>query len=70
MTYTVPANQSSLQNPVITTGEITYLVKSLKEGHMYEFWVSATTGSGEGESTAITMQEPMAKSIYITIYTY
>lgn len=33
-----------------------YEVKNLAEHQFYEFWVSATTGSGEGEPTTITAQ--------------
>jgi predicted RNA-binding protein with TRAM domain len=64
-TYIIQANETSLKTPVITTGEITYVVKHLKEGHVYEFWVSATTGSGEGEVSSIVKLEPTSKSIFV-----
>lgn len=50
-------------NHAIGTGEIMYTVKSLKEGHLYEFWITATTSTGEGEPSSIITQEPTAKSM-------
>lgn len=37
-------------------------VRNLHENQLYEFWVSATTGSGEGESTLVVGQGPSARS--------
>lgn len=35
---------------------MTFEARNLHENQMYEFWVSATTGSGEGEPTAVIAQ--------------
>lgn len=35
---------------------LTYEVRNLHEHQLYEFWVSATTSTGEGETTAIVAQ--------------
>lgn len=59
-TYTVQSNDTS--NHVINTGEIMYTIKTLKDGHLYDFWVSATTNTGEGEPSTIISQEPTQKS--------
>lgn len=34
------------------------------ENQLYEFWVSATTGSGEGESTLVVGQGPSSRSMF------
>lgn len=39
------------------THGLIYEVRNLKEDQLYEFWVSATTSSGEGEPTAIVTQK-------------
>ncbi|VVC95269.1 unnamed protein product [Leptidea sinapis] len=38
--------------------ELMFQVRNLMENQLYEFWVSATTGSGEGESTLVVGQGP------------
>lgn len=50
-------------NHAIGTGEMMYIVKALKEGHLYEFWITATTSTGEGEPSGIITQEPTSKSM-------
>ncbi|ERL85186.1 hypothetical protein D910_02608, partial [Dendroctonus ponderosae] len=39
-----------------------YEVRNLTEHQLYEFWVSATTKVGEGESTAITAQQTNSRA--------
>ncbi|CAH0405117.1 unnamed protein product [Chilo suppressalis] len=41
--------------------ELMYQVRNLMENQLYEFWVSATTGSGEGESTLVVGQGPSSR---------
>ncbi|CAG9796265.1 unnamed protein product [Diatraea saccharalis] len=41
--------------------ELMYQVRNLMENQLYEFWVSATTGSGEGESTLVVGQGPNSR---------
>ncbi|CAH2101996.1 unnamed protein product [Euphydryas editha] len=41
--------------------ELMFQVRNLKETQLYEFWVSATTGSGEGESTLVVGQGPSSR---------
>ncbi|XP_061709196.1 cell adhesion molecule Dscam2 isoform X4 [Cydia pomonella] len=41
--------------------ELMFPVRNLQESQLYEFWVSATTGSGEGESTLVVGQGPNAR---------
>ncbi|CAK1540390.1 unnamed protein product [Leptosia nina] len=41
--------------------ELMFQVRNLMENQLYEFWVSATTGSGEGESTLVVGQGPSAR---------
>ncbi|CAG4953674.1 unnamed protein product [Colias eurytheme] len=41
--------------------ELLFQVRNLMENQLYEFWVSATTGSGEGESTLVVGQGPSAR---------
>ncbi|XP_026317870.1 Down syndrome cell adhesion molecule-like protein Dscam2 isoform X2 [Hyposmocoma kahamanoa] len=41
--------------------ELMFQVRNLLESQLYEFWVSATTGSGEGESTPVVGQGPNAR---------
>lgn len=47
-----------------------FQVRNLLENQLYEFWVSATTGSGEGESTLVVGQGPSSRSkaLYILIF--
>lgn len=42
--------------------ELMFQVRNLMENQLYEFWVSATTGSGEGESTLVVGQGPSSRS--------
>ncbi|XP_049878899.1 Down syndrome cell adhesion molecule-like protein Dscam2 [Pectinophora gossypiella] len=42
--------------------ELMFQVRNLLESQLYEFWVSATTGSGEGESTPVVGQGPSSRS--------
>ncbi|XP_053609899.1 cell adhesion molecule Dscam1-like isoform X1 [Plodia interpunctella] len=44
-----------------TDMEFRFQVRNLMENQLYEFWVSATTGSGEGESTLVVGQGPSAR---------
>ncbi|XP_028160475.1 Down syndrome cell adhesion molecule homolog [Ostrinia furnacalis] len=41
--------------------ELMFKVRNLLESQLYEFWVSATTGSGEGESTLVVGQGPSSR---------
>ncbi|XP_047520750.1 Down syndrome cell adhesion molecule-like protein Dscam2 isoform X2 [Pieris napi] len=41
--------------------ELMFQVRNLMENQLYEFWVSATTGSGEGESTLVVGQGPSSR---------
>ncbi|KOB72718.1 Down syndrome cell adhesion molecule-like protein, partial [Operophtera brumata] len=41
--------------------ELVFQVRNLMESQLYEFWVSATTGSGEGESTLVVGQGPSSR---------
>ncbi|XP_072938511.1 cell adhesion molecule Dscam1-like isoform X2 [Epargyreus clarus] len=41
--------------------ELMFQVRNLMENQLYEFWVSATTGSGEGESTLVVGQGPNSR---------
>ncbi|CAH2050967.1 unnamed protein product, partial [Iphiclides podalirius] len=41
--------------------ELMFQVRNLMESQLYEFWVSATTGSGEGESTHVVGQGPSSR---------
>ncbi|XP_052750184.1 cell adhesion molecule Dscam2 isoform X2 [Galleria mellonella] len=41
--------------------ELMFQVRNLMETQLYEFWVSATTGSGEGESTLVVGQGPASR---------
>ncbi|GBO98925.1 Down syndrome cell adhesion molecule homolog [Eumeta japonica] len=41
--------------------ELMFKVRHLMENQQYEFWVSATTGSGEGESTLVVGQGPSSR---------
>ncbi|KAI5636739.1 immunoglobulin i-set domain-containing protein [Phthorimaea operculella] len=41
--------------------ELMFQVRNLLESQLYEFWVSATTGSGEGESTPVVGQGPSSR---------
>ncbi|KAL0901060.1 hypothetical protein ABMA27_006383 [Loxostege sticticalis] len=41
--------------------ELMFKVRNLMENQLYEFWVSATTGSGEGESTLVVGQGPSSR---------
>ncbi|XP_045780750.1 Down syndrome cell adhesion molecule-like protein Dscam2 [Maniola jurtina] len=52
--FTVSADK----NPEI---ELMFQVRNLMENQLYEFWVSATTGSGEGESTLVVGQGPSSR---------
>lgn len=52
--YTVPADKASEL-------ELMFQVRNLLESQLYEFWVSATTGSGEGESTLVVGQGPSSR---------
>lgn len=47
-----------------------FQVRNLLEKQLYEFWVSATTGSGEGESTLVVGQGPASRSkeTYIKLF--
>lgn len=38
-----------------------YEARGLKEGHFYEFWITASTVIGEGESTRVVKQTPQSK---------
>ncbi|XP_012543882.3 cell adhesion molecule Dscam2 isoform X1 [Bombyx mori] len=44
-----------------TDAELMFQVRNLAENQLYEFWVSATTGSGEGESTLVVGQGPSSR---------
>lgn len=52
--FTVPADKK-------VDNELMFQVRSLMENQLYEFWVSATTGSGEGESTLVVGQGPNSR---------
>ncbi|XP_013133341.1 PREDICTED: Down syndrome cell adhesion molecule-like protein Dscam2 [Papilio polytes] len=52
--FTVSADK----NPEL---ELMFQVRNLLESQMYEFWVSATTGSGEGESTHVVGLGPSSR---------
>ncbi|XP_059046951.1 cell adhesion molecule Dscam2-like [Achroia grisella] len=41
--------------------DLMFQVRNLMETQLYEFWVSATTGSGEGESTLVVGQGPASR---------
>lgn len=43
--------------------EMSYEVRGLAEDGKYEFWVSATTGVGEGEPTSIVAQSTNTRGI-------
>ncbi|CAG9581989.1 unnamed protein product, partial [Danaus chrysippus] len=53
-TFTVSADKSPEM-------ELMFQVRNLMENQLYEFWVSATTGSGEGESTLVVGQGPSSR---------
>nr|XP_049692182.1 Down syndrome cell adhesion molecule-like protein Dscam2 [Helicoverpa armigera] len=52
--FTVPADKKG-------DTELMFQVRNLMENQLYEFWVSATTGSGEGESTLVVGQGPSSR---------
>ncbi|KAH9634763.1 hypothetical protein HF086_013623 [Spodoptera exigua] len=54
--FTVPADKK-------TDTELMFQVRNLMENQLYEFWVSATTGSGEGESTLVVGQGPSSRKV-------
>ncbi|XP_073957210.1 cell adhesion molecule Dscam2-like [Choristoneura fumiferana] len=54
-TFTVTVDKSKSEL------ELMFPVRNLHENQLYEFWVSATTGSGEGESTLVVGQGPSAR---------
>ncbi|XP_052738089.1 cell adhesion molecule Dscam2 isoform X2 [Bicyclus anynana] len=54
LSFTVSADN----NPEV---ELMFQVRNLMEKQRYEFWVSATTGSGEGEATLVVGQGPSSR---------
>ncbi|CAH0727689.1 unnamed protein product, partial [Brenthis ino] len=52
--FTVSADKSQ-------ESELMFQVRNLMENQLYEFWASATTGSGEGESTLVVGQGPSSR---------
>ena len=45
--------------------ELTYEVRRLKEFQQYEFWVTASTIIGEGQSSIKVPQAPVSRGIII-----